>query len=74
MTARSPFAKPAQANGRRLPSASVAPLCAETQGRQIVAALVNDAVEEALGLAFDGASGRPIREPKQDIRLEADGE
>jgi hypothetical protein len=36
--------------------------------------LVNDAVEEALGLPLAGASGLPLREAKQDIRLEADGE
>jgi len=33
-------------------------LCAETQGRRIMAALVSDAVEEALGLAMGGASVR----------------
>jgi hypothetical protein len=54
MTTRSPFPEPAQANGRRRPTAFVAPLCAETQGREIVAALVNDAVEEALGIGLAG--------------------
>ena len=37
------------------------PLYAETQGRQMVAALVNEAVDEALGLAFAGASARQDR-------------
>ena len=33
-------------------------LCTETQGREIVAALVNDAVEEALGFARVDVSNR----------------
>jgi hypothetical protein len=39
-------------------------LCAETQGRQIVAAMVNEAVEEALGLGLRGHARRANGQPK----------
>jgi hypothetical protein len=39
------------------------PLCTETQGRRIVADMLNDAVEEAFGLALTGGSERQGREP-----------
>ena len=42
----------------RKPHDAGQPLCSETQGRQIVAALVNEAVEEALGLALAGSPAR----------------
>jgi hypothetical protein len=44
-------------------------LCMETQGRQIVAAIVNDAVEEALGLLLSADGQR-----EQTRRKAASGE
>ncbi len=57
MTAQATSSDRRKANGTRF-AGDDATLCAETQGRRIVAALVNDAVEEALGLAFAANSGR----------------
>ena len=43
-------------------------LCSETQGREIVAAIVNEAVEEALGIGLAGGSSlqpdEPARKPQ----------
>ena len=41
-------------------------LCAETQGRKIIASLVNDAVEEAFGFSRPArAAAEPPRTPAQ---------
>ena len=54
-----------EVSGKQQRTNSTLSLCAETQGRQIVAALVNEAMEEALGLAFARSPARQGGKPGQ---------